>query len=152
MVKYRKMPVEVEAKQLSRQSADEVCSWIVQNGGIVSGGGYGVSGVYLIIETLEGQHLANEGDYIIQGVNGEFYPCKPDIFEKTYEKADDGEYECEGWIDAFWSVDGKLKVSGEGITPRVYHSKEEALDVRERLGQGEIPYIAEPVKVRWNKQ
>ena len=44
-------------------------------------------GVY--IETLEGKMLANYGDYIIKGVNGEFYPCKPDIFEKTYDKADD---------------------------------------------------------------
>jgi hypothetical protein len=35
---------------------------------------------------LEGQHIATEGDYIIKGVKGEFYPCKPDIFETTYEK------------------------------------------------------------------
>lgn len=40
----------------------------------------------LKIETLEGVMLANIGDYIIKGVSGEFYPCKPDIFEKTYEK------------------------------------------------------------------
>lgn len=40
----------------------------------------------LKIETLEGIMLANKGDYIIKGVSGEFYPCKPDIFEKTYEK------------------------------------------------------------------
>ena len=38
------------------------------------------------IETLEGTMLADVGDYIIKGVNGEFYPCKPDIFEKTYEE------------------------------------------------------------------
>ena len=42
----------------------------------------------LFINTLEGRHHATVGDYIIQGVNGELYPCKPDIFEKTYEKAD----------------------------------------------------------------
>ena len=40
------------------------------------------------IETLEGIMEASVGDYIIKGVNGEFYPCKPDIFEKTYEKVD----------------------------------------------------------------
>lgn len=40
----------------------------------------------LIIKTLEGEHLANIGDYIIRGVHGEFYPCKPDIFRKTYEE------------------------------------------------------------------
>ena len=40
----------------------------------------------IVIETLEGNHHASVGDYIIQGVQGEIYPCKPDIFEKTYEK------------------------------------------------------------------
>ena len=39
----------------------------------------------LVIKTLEGEHVANIGDYIIKGVKGEFYPCKPDIFELTYE-------------------------------------------------------------------
>lgn len=41
---------------------------------------------YIPVETLEGTMRASVGDYIIKGVNGEFYPCKPDIFEKTYEK------------------------------------------------------------------
>lgn len=40
----------------------------------------------LLIETLEGTMSANEGDYIIKGISGEFYPCKPDIFNKTYEE------------------------------------------------------------------
>lgn len=40
---------------------------------------------YILIRTLEGTMTANPGDWIIKGVNGEFYPCKPDIFEKTYE-------------------------------------------------------------------
>ena len=40
----------------------------------------------LLIETLEGTMKANEGDYIIKGISGEFYPCKPDIFHKTYEE------------------------------------------------------------------
>ena len=40
----------------------------------------------LYIETLEGDHKANKGDYIIKGVKGEFYPCKPDIFEMSYEE------------------------------------------------------------------
>jgi hypothetical protein len=39
-----------------------------------------------VIPTLEGEHIANENDYIIRGVKGEFYPCKPDVFELTYEK------------------------------------------------------------------
>ena len=41
----------------------------------------------LVIHTLEGDHHASPGDYIIKGVNGEFYPCKPDIFAKTYASA-----------------------------------------------------------------
>lgn len=44
-----------------------------------------------IIHTLEGDHLARFGDYIIKGVKGEFYPCKPDIFEATYEPVLDTE-------------------------------------------------------------
>ena len=43
----------------------------------------------LIIHTLEGDMLARPGDWVITGVNGERYPCKPDIFEKTYEPVDD---------------------------------------------------------------
>lgn len=43
----------------------------------------------LIIKTLEGEHVANIGDYIIKGVQGEFYPCKPDIFKETYEIVED---------------------------------------------------------------
>ena len=41
----------------------------------------------LTIHTLEGDHHASIGDYIIRGIEGEFYPCKPDIFEKTYDNA-----------------------------------------------------------------
>lgn len=43
---------------------------------------------FVVIDTLEGSIRANVGDYIIRGVNGEFYPCKPDVFAKTYEKED----------------------------------------------------------------
>lgn len=42
----------------------------------------------MVIATLEGGHWVNLGDYIIRGVQGEFYPCKPDIFEQTYEQVD----------------------------------------------------------------
>lgn len=41
------------------------------------------------VATLEGGHIISEGDYLIMGVKGEFYPCKPDIFEQTYEKVED---------------------------------------------------------------
>lgn len=45
----------------------------------------------LLIETLEGTMSATEGDYIIKGISGEFYPCKPDIFHKTYEEVEENE-------------------------------------------------------------
>lgn len=45
--------------------------------------------VTLDIKTLEGLMHVSKGDYVIKGVNGEYYPCKPDIFEKTYEKVDE---------------------------------------------------------------
>lgn len=45
----------------------------------------------ITIHTLEGDMLASKGDYIITGVNGEQYPCKPDIFEKTYELVEDSD-------------------------------------------------------------
>lgn len=46
------------------------------------------AGVVMVIKTLEGNHIANKGDYIIRGIKGEIYPCKPDIFELTYEQVD----------------------------------------------------------------
>jgi len=48
-------------------------------------------GANIIIPTLEGDHIASPGDWIIRGVNGELYPCKPDIFAKTYEPVSSGE-------------------------------------------------------------
>jgi hypothetical protein len=81
-MKYRKKPVVIEAVQFNgRNSADihEFCGDKVREP---------VGKDYLEIKTLEGIHIASSGDYIIKGVNGEFYPCKPDIFEKTYEKVE----------------------------------------------------------------
>lgn len=80
--KYRKKPVVIEAIELTAENADLIVEFCNQNGNrkVKS---HPLTGV--IIETLEGDMLANKGDFIIKGVNGEFYPCKPDIFEKTYE-------------------------------------------------------------------
>lgn len=82
-MKYRKKPVVVEAfKWTGDQKQEEDPEWIIEK--IKSGLIYfAVGGMY--IRTLEGEMEAKPGDYIIQGVNGEVYPCKPDIFEKTYE-------------------------------------------------------------------
>jgi ribosomal protein L32 len=81
-MEYRKKPVVIEAVELkfSTDSQDEIIQWsnnTIQKG--LDGG--------LRIPTLEGIMVANTGDYIIRGVKGEYYPCKPDIFEMTYELA-----------------------------------------------------------------
>lgn len=87
MARYRKRPVEVEAFKWTGEAgrvpgwfADYVeksCSPLAKNN-------FGETVV--LIETLEGVMIANPGDYIIKGVKGELYPCKPDIFEMTYER------------------------------------------------------------------
>lgn len=79
MTKYRKRPVEIDALQWTGNNISEICKFMKKDVAhlLVSG--------QLYIEKLEGAHHASAGDYIIKGVNGEFYPCKPDIFAKTYE-------------------------------------------------------------------
>lgn len=84
MPQYRKKPVVIEAQQLTRESFDDVYNWIEDNGGYTNDG-TSEQECYIGIETLEGDMSARNGDYIIRGVQGEFYPCKPDIFEETYE-------------------------------------------------------------------
>lgn len=94
-MKYRKKPVVIEAMQWDGSNHRGMFDFLdgsfrshmATNGtnfyidhAKVAGG--------LVIKTLEGEHLASIGDYIIKGVKGEFYPCKPDIFEQTYEKAE----------------------------------------------------------------
>ena len=79
MSKYRKKPVVIDAVQWVRGNEDKVKAFM--NMELVTE----YQGEILVIETLEGTMRANQGDYIIKGVNGEFYPCKPDIFEQTYE-------------------------------------------------------------------
>jgi hypothetical protein len=91
--KYRKKPVVIEAIQYNNINKDEIeafvgkplASEIESETAYIAGQGAPIRS--LTIETLEGNHKAMPGDFIIKGVNGEFYPCKPDIFEKTYDPA-----------------------------------------------------------------
>lgn len=84
---YRKRPVVIEAfRWTGGHDQGGEPQWIVdaiKNGSVYYQGG---DNPYLTIETLEGKMKANVGDWIIQGVNGELYPCRDDIFEKTYER------------------------------------------------------------------
>ena len=80
MCKYIKKPIEIEAFQLLENDEDNVFDFVNKNGGEA----YFYNGD-LIIKTLEGNITASNMDYIIKGINGEFYPCKPDLFNLTYE-------------------------------------------------------------------
>nr|WP_312857326.1 hypothetical protein [Neobacillus endophyticus] len=83
MAKYRKKPVVVEAIQFNGFNVKKIKEFVGDS--LVSNWPETVHW----IKTLEGNMQISQGDYIIKGVNGEFYPCKPDIFEKTYEKVND---------------------------------------------------------------
>lgn len=78
--KYRKKPVIIEAIQWNGKNLNVIDGFI--------GEAIDNNGMTLTIHTLEGDMEAKVGDYIIKGVNGEFYPCKPDIFAKTYEEVE----------------------------------------------------------------
>lgn len=82
-MKVKKKPIEVEAIRWTKGNEKEVESFLNMMLGVDLYTSY--SGEALYIETLEGTMMAKQGDYIIKGVDGEFYPCKPDIFDKTYD-------------------------------------------------------------------
>ena len=82
-MKYRKKPVVIEAQQIGLFNQEEVAAWC---GGSVKGMRLAPDQRCIYIQTLEGEMRGDVGDWIIKGVKGEFYPCKPDIFEATYEK------------------------------------------------------------------
>ena len=84
-MKFRKKPVVIEARQLTDETALDIAYWC---NGKLTNRAQAKSKWALVIPTLEGDMLASKGDYVIQGVKGEFYPCKPDIFEATYEKVE----------------------------------------------------------------
>lgn len=79
-MKYRKKPVEIEAikYKYDLDNIIELIEFVGENLKVIDGTPY--------IKTLEGNMMISDGDYVIKGVKGEFYPCKPDIFEQTYEK------------------------------------------------------------------
>ncbi len=90
-MEYRKKPVIVNAWDwMGECNPDEMPEWLAEAlaAGTVTIENPGASNTRMIIKMLEGDHVANPHDYIIQGVAGELYPCKPDIFEATYELAD----------------------------------------------------------------
>jgi hypothetical protein len=94
MSKFRKKPVVIDAQQFHGDyvSANVIIQWINESVGFDPKNGNDPPAMYyygdLTIRTLEGDMEAKSGDWIIRGVKGEFYPCKPDIFAATYEPLD----------------------------------------------------------------
>lgn len=92
-LKFRKKPVVIEAFQMTRERRWDNSDWPAWLGEAWQkedepGSLFCIAGgEQLFIRTLEGDHEITFGDFIIQGVQGELYPCKPDIFEATYEAA-----------------------------------------------------------------
>lgn len=92
MGKYRKKPVVIEAfKWTGGPDQIEDPEWIIDaiKKGTVRFDMIQRNEAALLIDTLEGTHRANQGDFIIRGVQGELYPCKPDIFAATYEPVEE---------------------------------------------------------------
>jgi hypothetical protein len=95
MSKFRKKPVVIDAVQYNGSNKDEIISFVGEAakfqsavGSSADGEGYPQAYSKLTISTLEGEMLVSENDWVIKGVKGEFYPCKPEIFAATYDAAD----------------------------------------------------------------
>lgn len=90
MPKFKKKPVVIEAVQFSgKRTPDLEKLFHPRKFPLLLDDREVEGGMVLLIPTLEGVMKAKPGDWIIRGVNGEFYPCKPDIFEKTYEPVEE---------------------------------------------------------------
>ncbi len=89
-MKFRKKPLEIEAIQYTGENSQEIIEFSTR----FSSKRHveemtDAKGKYLMIKTLEGYMSAPINDWIIKGIKGEFYPCKPDIFDQTYEPVED---------------------------------------------------------------
>ena len=123
MSKYMKKPVVIDAIQWTKENDVELEHWLSKEKSVeleiddhLYVAGVGTPYISKIqIKTLEGTMEASYGDYIIKGINGEIYPCKPDIFEKTYEQPK----QYLKWEDLKFTYDEqkiKVKLNGENYT------------------------------------
>ncbi len=87
-MRFRKKPVVIEAIQWTGKNLDVVVRFAGHDKLVQLRDVHDKPTGQLVIETLEGDHIASVGDWIIKGIEGEFYQCKPDIFEQTYELAE----------------------------------------------------------------
>ena len=102
-MKYMKKLIIVDAVQRTGNNIEEIKSFLDENGGV-----YTITDNSLVINTLEGDMLASLGDYIIKGIHGEFYPCKPDIFKETYDQVN-------------VEIKGKVNITDNNNTKIIYN-------------------------------
>jgi hypothetical protein len=107
-MKYRKKPVIIDAVQWTGTNHREMFDFLTSDTFVnetmtVNGDHFYIDHSRieggLIIKTLEGEHVATIGDYIIKGVKGEYYPCKEDVFHQTYEKVEETPHWKNPWGD-----------------------------------------------------
>lgn len=129
MPRYRKKPIVIEAIQWTGKNLDELCfkfpecfgSAIIQNDREI------------VIKTREGNMIANIDDFIIKGIKGEFYPCKPDIFEATYEAEEKKDYllnvaeSLTNYINALDSVDSLKDVEMLHFSMDIYRTDDKEM-------------------------
>ena len=84
-MRYKKKPVEVEAIKFDGTNHREILKFIYPDMSETGLAGAEEMKLPIVIETLEGDMNVSVGDYVIRGIQGELYPCKPDIFEQTYQ-------------------------------------------------------------------
>lgn len=163
-MKYRKKPVVVDAVQWTGENQREMFDFLtdhkLMNDYMTASGKnfyvdhFKVPGG-LVIRTLEGEHIANISDYIIRGVNGEFYPCKAEIFEKTYEKVEGKTMEQMTFKEAFEAMKHGAKVNLPGWNGYwCWDDEKQTIMIHCRpkdsdKGQGEVLDIRETQRVEY---
>lgn len=161
MSRYRKLPVEIEAIQWDGLNLQEIINFVGNNlkYEIIDTAwqvGKGKPYVDMEIVTLEGNMKVSEKDYIIKGVNGEFYPCKPEIFEKTYEKLEN--YQMSKADEIFDKLgyekkhDNKRRITYKNRLGKIeFYQKNKWIYISFNLDMQELQAINEKVKeLGWN--
>ena len=141
-MKYKKRPVEVEAFQydgdlVSNSGKYYVPAWAIS--AYEDGTIYFVEDGEMFIRTLEGDHHASVGDYIIKGVKGELYPCKPDIFSLTYEPVESEEF-CKNYERV---VGGSMQVEPKRLVVCCNTIKQRARDCQACIAKNSSPCVCE---------
>ena len=123
--KYIKKSVDIEAIQWNGTNLSEIQEFGKDNLDInICTNGNASPLVTIEIKTLEGVMKLNENDYLIKGIKGEYYPCKPDIFELTYEKVYTLEEVIKEWEEKGFEVENNSEYTLKNITLQVYKKEE----------------------------